>query len=172
LDALAKVRADDDPKTVRQTKAARNLLKLIRKRRKEHGRPGIFLSYPHVAGDQGQMVFDALNGPWRVERYQKPDGEVILDQVISRIENCDYFIGIWHPDEVSSKPTKNISPWMLFEYGVAHAAGKKTIVVHSDQLDHAIWHRINAGVANPEYTELKFDETVKLIVDFCERNFV
>ena len=63
-------------------------------------------------------------------------------------------------------------PVLSVPLGVAHAAGKKTIVVHSDQLDHAIWHRINAGVANPEYTELKFDETVKLIVDYCERNFV
>jgi hypothetical protein len=80
---------------------------------------------------------------WRIVRYQKPDGEVILEQVIAKIEECDYFIGIWHHEEGSpGKAGTGISPWMLFEYGVANAAKKQTIVVHSDKLHKDIWQRI------------------------------
>lgn len=153
--------------------AARRLVTLIEKRHAEHGRPGVFVSYPHSAKDHGEMLLDRMDGPWRMDRYQKPDGEVILEQVIAKVEDCDYFIGIWHHEGGTSRGrTKRISPWMLFEYGVAHATGKPAIVVHSDKLHKDIWQRISPGVANPEYSDVTFRDTVDLIVDYCERHFV
>jgi ACT domain-containing protein len=74
----------------------RQLLKLIQKRHAEHGRSGIFLSYPHSAADHGEALYQRLNGPYRVDRYQEPDGEAIPQNIIDKIEGCDYFIGIWH----------------------------------------------------------------------------
>lgn len=152
---------------------ARRLIELIQKRHTEHGRPGVFLSYPHSAKDHGEMVFSRMDGRWRMDRYQKPDGEVILKRVIAKIEDCDYFIGIWHHEGSPGKgQTKRISPWMLFEYGVACASGKPAIVVHSDRLHRDISQRISPGVANPEYSDVTFNDTVDLIVDYCERHFI
>jgi acetolactate synthase small subunit len=155
------------------TEAAKRLVQLIQKRHMEQGQPSVFLSYPHSASELGKAVRKHMRRHWRIVRYQKPDGEVILEQVIAKIEECDYFIGIWHHEEGSpGKAGTGISPWMLFEYGVANAAKKQTIVVHSDKLHKDIWQRINPGVSNPEYTETKFkSDTIPLIVDYCKRHF-
>ena len=153
--------------------AARRLVELVMKRQAERGRPRVFLSYPQSARGHGKKLYRRMNGRWLMDRYQKPDGEVILDQVIAKIDDSDYFIGIWHHEGPTGKGrTKRISPWMLFEYGVAHAAGKPAIVVHSDKLHKDIWQRINPGVANPEYIDVHFDDMIELIVDYCERHFV
>lgn len=157
----------------RDTDAAQRLVRLIQKRHKEHGKPGVFLSYPYAASKHGERVWNRMRHVWRMDRYQKPDGEVILEQVIAKIEDCDYFIGIWHHEGSPERGrTKRISPWMLFEYGVAQAAGKPAIVVHSEMLHKEIWQRISPGVANPEYSDVTFDDTVELIIDYCERHFV
>jgi predicted amino acid-binding ACT domain protein len=163
----------DGAKDHRDREAARGLVQLIQKRHAEDGRPGVFLSYPSTACDHGEAVWKRMEDKWRMDRYQKPDGEVILEQVVALIEDCDYFIGIWHHEgAVGRGRTKRISPWMLFEYGVAHAAGKPAIVVHSDKLHKDIWQRINPGVANPEYSDVKFADTIDLIFDYCKRHFL
>jgi acetolactate synthase small subunit len=168
LKALSKGQDDGD------IEGARQLVRLIKKRHVEHGRPRVFLSYPHSANELAEIVWNRMKRRWRMERYQNPDGEVILEQVIGKIEDCDYFIGIWHPEGSPSKGRiKRISPWMHFEYGVACAAGKPAIVVHSDKLHEDIWRRINPGVANPKYSEVNFrSDTVDVIIDYCERHFV
>jgi hypothetical protein len=62
---------------------------------------------------------------------------------------------------------------MLFEYGVAHAAGKPAIVVHSNKLHEEIWRRISPGISNPEYSDFNFDpDTVNTIIEYCERHFI
>lgn len=168
LKELNKTRNHED------TEAARQLVQLIQKRHVDHGRPSVFLSYPHSASELGEAVRKRMRPSWRIARYQKPDGEVILDQVITKIEECEYFIGIWHHEGSTGKGrTKRISPWMLFEYGVANAARKPAIVVHSDKLHKDIWQRISPGVSNPEYTEANFiSDTINLIVNYCEQHFV
>ncbi|MGN6815845.1 MAG: hypothetical protein ACTHK3_07150, partial [Solirubrobacterales bacterium] len=153
--------------------AAKALVRLIQRRHVEGAdRPTVFLSYPSSASSQGDLVWKQMDGGWRMDRYQKPDGEAILERVIAKIEACDYFIGIWHPEKAVKRRTKKISPWMLFEYGVAHAAGKPAIIVRSDMLHKDIWQRITPGVASPEYSEDNFGETVSLIVDYAEQHFV
>lgn len=155
--------------------AAKRLVRLIQRRYAEHGRPAIFLSYPRNAHELGEAVWERLGGPWRMVRYQKPDGEVILEQVKAKVEECDYFIGIWHYEGAAPAEgrTKEISPWMFFEYGLAHAAGKPAMIVHSDKLAKEIWQRISPDVASPEYSEARFtEETVDLILDYAERHFV
>jgi hypothetical protein len=153
----------------------RELLKLIEKRHAEGERPGVFLSYPHSAKQHGEALCARLDELYRVELYQEPDGEVILEEVLRKIEGCDYFIGIWHhegsPKEGSR--TKDISPWMLFEYGVAHAAGKPSIVVHSNKLHEAIFRRISPGISNPEYCDFDFDpKTIDTVLEYCLRHFL
>lgn len=171
LDArLAKL--DEEDRSDPDGEAAKALVRLIQRRHEERGRPAVFLSYPSSASPYGNAIWKQMDGRWRLDRYQEPDGEVILERVVAKIEACDYFIGIWHPEGKVKRRTKKISPWMLFEYGVAHAAGKPAIVVHSDMLHKDIWQRIAPGVASPEYSEGSFGETVDLIVDYAEQHFV
>lgn len=140
------------------------------RRRRENAIPSIFLSYSRVAREHAEMVKERLKGHYRVIEYQDPDAEMIRDQVIQKIVNCDYFIGIWHPEEDSGR---SISPWLFFEYGVAASNGKKTVVVHSQKLHQDVWKRIIPDIAQPEYTDLKFkSETVPLIEQICREHFV
>jgi hypothetical protein len=86
------------------------------------------------------------------------------------ITRCDYFIGIWHQEGDNSN---TVSPWLHFEYGIAVATGKRTMVVHSQKLDQNIWKRINPGIAQPEYSDVKFESvTVALIDQYCREHFV
>jgi acetolactate synthase small subunit len=169
---LAKLN-DGDPND-QDGEAAKRLVRLIQKRHAEHDRPGVFLSYPHSASVHAEALWARMDGRWRLDRYQEPDGEVILKRVIAKIEGCDYFIGIWHPEGAAcEEETERISPWMLFEYGVAHAARKPAMIVHSDRLHEDVWRRISPGVASPKYSDFGFSpDTVDLIVDYAERNFV
>jgi predicted amino acid-binding ACT domain protein len=152
-----------------------HLLSLIADGDKEDEPPGIFLSYPRLACEHGEALFQSLVARgYRADRYQEPDGEVIVDEVIRKIEGSDYFIGIWHHNEEprNGKRTRNISPWMLFEYGIARAAEKPAIVVHSDKLHPSIWRRVDPGVSNPEYSDLHFkSKTLGTILTYCERHF-
>jgi hypothetical protein len=150
------------------------LLSLIEKRRTEDERPRVFISYPAKAKKQGEAVHKMLASKYQVSVYQEPNGEAIVDEVIRLIEGSDYFVGIWHHNEVppEGELTREISPWMTFEYGVARTAEKPAIVVHSELLHPDIWKRIDSNIATPEYTEFDFDpQTLNTIWAYCERHF-
>jgi hypothetical protein len=150
------------------------LLSQIEEGNADDPRPGVFISYPGHAKKHGKAVEKRLQDKYRIEIYQEPNGETIVEEVIRLIEGTDYFIGIWHHSGTpKDEPrTREISPWMMFEYGIARAAEKPAIVVHSDQLHPDVWKRIDAGVATPEYAEFDFDpQTVETIWAYCERHF-
>jgi hypothetical protein len=160
-----------DPEVARKSEA---LLKLIEAPSAEGTRPVVFLSYPKSAMHHGEAVYKLLEDQYRIEQYQEPDGEVIVETVISKIEASDYFIGIWHHEQEpdTGKQTPSISPWMLFEYGVARAAEKPAIVVHSAKLDEHVWRRIDPEVSTPAYTDFDFNEkTLETIREYCQRHF-
>lgn len=130
--------------------------------------PSIFLSYPHGARDHAMLIKRCLGTRYRLIEYQEPDAEVIRDQVVQKIHACDYFIGIWHHEQSGS-----ISPWLPFEYGIALSARKKAIIVHSEKLHKSIWLRISPGIAQPEYSDVRFEsEMVPLIDHYCREHFV
>jgi hypothetical protein len=150
------------------------LLSLIEQRNAGDGRPGVFLSYPEHAHKHGEAVERLLEDRYRIAKYQEPNGEPIVEEVIRLIEGCDYFIGIWHHSgrPKKDKPTREISPWMMFEYGIARATEKPAMVVHSDQLHPDVWKRIDSGIATPKYSEFDFDpHTLETIWSYCERHF-
>jgi hypothetical protein len=173
---LAQRRIDMGAREIDESDARRSneLLDLIARRSSEDGQPRIFLSYPYAARKHGEALEERLSSQYLVDKYQEPNGEVIVDEVIAKIEGSDYFIGIWHHDGKTQKGkrTKNVSPWMLFEYGVARSAEKPAIVVHSCKLHKSVWQRIDPGVSNPEYTDFDFDpDTIDTIWEYCSRNF-
>lgn len=158
-----------DPRVRRKNE---ELLRLI-ERRSSETRSRVFLSYPHHARRYAKRIQDRLANRYRIELSDEPTGEVIVDEVIHKIESSDYFIGIWHHDGNATRQnrTRDISPWMLFEYGIARAAAKPAIVVHSDKLHSDVWQRIDLGVSTPEYSHRTFDKTVDTIWEYCERYF-
>jgi hypothetical protein len=150
------------------------LIQLVQKRVTRGLIPRVFVSYPKNASRHALALRSALGTDYEWDEYQEPDGENILAQVQSKILTCDYFIGIWHHDETlpTAHGKYNVSPWMPFEYGLAFAEDKRSIIVHSDRLDERVWRRINPGIANPEYTDLDFrHDTVRRIVSYCKQNF-
>ena len=157
-----------------ETSRPNELISLVKTRVKKGSKPTIFLSFPKNAAKHADLIREALEGYYEFSEYQQPDGEIILDEVLKRVLDSDYFIGIWHHDD--SLPTAggkfNISPWMPFEYGVAFAAKKQSIVIHSEKLDEKVWKRINPGVNNPEYTDIFFkSSTVDTVSNYCRKNF-
>lgn len=176
-DLLAKRRAESVERQPSAVEGRTNqLLKLIEKRRAEAGRSAVFLSYPHTAVRHGAALAQRLRELFRVVTYQKPDGEEIADEIRRRIEDSDYFIAIWHHDGdslSSGERTRAVSPFLLFEYGVAQRVRKQAIVVHSEHLDPQVWSWVRPTVANPEYSDDAFDpDTINTIMDYCERHFV
>jgi hypothetical protein len=173
---LALAKRSLDPEVARKSE---QLLGIIDDRLKEgSGRPSIFLSYPHRARHLAERVSDRLGPRYRIDKYDEADGEQIADEVIRRISDNDYFIGIWHHESAPQAGrrtrgprTANISPWMLFEYGVARAAEKPAIVALSTQLDQDVVKRINPGVANPQYAERDFELVLEIIEQYCLRHF-
>jgi len=140
----------------------------------EKRKPSVFLSFPHYARAHARLVEESLKENYNVLIYDPRGAEVITEAVRDMISQADYFIGIWHHDDglATDGGQFGISPWMPFEYGIATALGKPSMVVHSDRLDERIWKRINPGIANPEYKDLNFAKhTVGRIADYCHLNF-
>jgi hypothetical protein len=164
IDADVRVRIDE-------------LLTTILRRSESGARPIVFVSFPLAANRQGMVtkLIVRLEEWYEVWCYDKPDGKMVLAEAIRLIEESDYFVGIWHPDSAPKhriRKSKDLSPWMPFEYGVARAQSKPNHIVHSDQLDESVWRRIDPGVAIPEYTTESFvDETIPKIVAYCRANF-
>jgi hypothetical protein len=151
------------------------LLDMIERRSELGGRATIFVSFPQRIQNMVTKLMERLREWYVVSYYQKPDGKLILEEAIRLIAECDYFIGVWHPDSPPSdkeKTTTDLSAWMPFEYGVARAQEKPCHVVHCDLLDASVWRRVDPGVASPEYaTDAFVDETIPEIVQFCRSNF-
>lgn len=135
--------------------------------RRMSGRPVVFVSYPYRAHVHARVLHDALIPYCTIVNGMMSEGQPILDDVVEKIKAADLFVGIWHHE---SEVTKDVSPWMPFEYGVALSAGKPAIIVHSALVDEKIWKRINPGMNQPEYSDVTFSsETVPKIVEVVRK---
>lgn len=159
------------------TQRSIELIDIVEKTRAEAGRSTVFLSYPARATTHAAKLRIALESDlgYNVKEYQAPNGETIVDEVVEKIANSDYFIGVWHHEASvadDGPPVREISPWMLFEYGVARSLDKRQIIVHSDKLDPGIWNRVDPGVSHPGYSDVTFEsDTIPVILEYCRRHF-
>jgi ACT domain-containing protein len=136
----------------------------------KHAKPSIFVSYPVSAGRHYELVFDRLHRQFDMKEYSRPDGEIILAEVTKRIQQSDFFLGIWHHDERMpvGDGKYSVSIWMPFEYGIATAAGKPCHIVHSELLDDNVWKKINPSVGTPAYRDIDFQSsTLDDIAHYC-----
>lgn len=153
-----------------------NLLKDVKSRLSTR-KPSLFLSYPTVASQHADILKSSLSDRFpdhfEITDYQTSDFEVVVESVKERIRRCDYFIGIWHHEDLLRHSEATISPWMPFEYGIALEAEKKAIIIHSDKLPDPIWKRIDPGISQPAYNDLTFrSEMIPKILDYCVKHWV
>jgi hypothetical protein len=168
--ATAKARSRDDDERPR----AIELLETVGRRMEGPVKPTLFLSYPFSASRHAGLVAKKLGDRYEIVDYRDPNGmieykegqsDAIVQTVAKLIVACDCFLGIWHHDE--TMPTEDgkfgISPWLPFEYGLAVAANKPTVVIHSEKLDKDVWGRIDPGIKNPEYSDILFQDTLDML---------
>lgn len=135
--------------------------------RRRSGRPVVFISFPGQAQVHARVLSEALVAFCDVTNGMTSEGQPILDEVVEKIRSADLFVGIWHHDGEASG---QVSPWMPFEYGVALAARKPAVVVHSELVAERIWKRINPGLNHPAYSDVTFAaEMVPKIVNVVQR---
>jgi len=139
-------------------------------------KPSLFLSYPRSAKEHAKMLKKAISETFgdklRVDEYQDPDFEIIVSRVLAKIQQCDFFLGIWHHDWGDGHKEPGISPWMPFEYGIAVSAKKKAIIIRSEDLPDSIWKRIEPAKAHPAYNDLQFAEkTVPMVIKYIQTHW-
>jgi len=153
-----------------------SLLKDVKARLRAR-KPILFLSYPNRAKDHAELLRsnleDRFPNHFEITDYQTSDFEIVVESVKDRIRRCDYFIGIWHHEELLGHNEATISPWMPFEYGIALQAEKKAVIIHSDKLPDAIWKRIEPGISQPAYNDLNFSrDMVPKVLEYCAKHWV
>lgn len=143
------------------------LLNTIKQRVETENLPSIFLSYPRNANKHARLIKDQFKERYSFIEYQDPDGDNIIKQVMERIKNCDYFMGIWHHDE--SLPENggkfNVSPWMPFELGVALSENKDIIIIRSEKISDKVVKRLIPHLSIPAYSDLFFQSKFLKILE-------
>jgi len=117
------------------------------------GKPSVFLSYPHVAADEVELIRRALQNRFRLVELQQADVEHITEGAIERIIQSHCFIGVWHPEKITSGKA-SLSPWMPFEYGVALSHNKQCVILSHKSLPGFLADRISRDTARIEYVVL------------------
>ena len=133
----------------------------------------VFVSYPTNARPHAEYLMNAMPGTIACEDYYQEGGEVIVEEVKRKIQRCDYFIGLWHHEEVPFVDGSfGVSPWMPFEYGIAKSMGKEPVLAYSSKVAERVWKRIDPATAHFSYTEVDFtSKTVPELIRHCERHF-
>lgn len=152
------------------------LLDTVRQRLSQE-RPALFLSFPGRAATLAEHFATAIEaqGTFIVVQYQQPDNNVIIEQVVEVIRECDFFVGLWYHDGGdASAEDEPLSQWMPFEFGIARALNKPSLVFQSNRIPVALRRRLNGGVAtkhfDPEtFVALEMHEFVQDISEEWDR---
>ena len=113
---------------------------LFSKEWSDEGLPTVFLSYPKEASEKANYIIEKLNAKFDFVVFQnsntmKNDPELPTEIAIKKIKSCQYFIGLFHYDESQEG---NMSPWLLFEYGVAKSHNKPLMILSPPSLMNTI----------------------------------
>jgi hypothetical protein len=145
--------------------------------RRRSVRRRMFLSYPERAKE---LVHKHLEGALtKLKRYDlivydEGRGKPQTPEIVRLIRSCDYFVGIWHPDQVvaGEKPVVTLSPWMPFEFGVAFARGVERVLAVHELVPKDIWDRIDKDTGRHRYSDGNFaSDLVPGLIKFCREEF-
>jgi predicted amino acid-binding ACT domain protein len=138
---------------------ATELLGTVASHRRRIRQRTLFLSYPKTCSQIVEAYLrPALEPPQRpsyhLTQFQEPRPSDIQKQIIALIREADYFLAIWHPDE--GEHDYRLSPWMFFEYGIAHAADKPIVVACHDDLEAIDPRRLVGNTGLIMYNDANF----------------
>lgn len=150
----------------------RRLSEALRRRQNPTARV-VFVSFPMAAQEHATAVKKAL----RAQGLETTDGmeqkgQPILDEIVQKIRDADYFLGIWHYEQNGPQVEYGVSPWLPFELGVAMAQKKPRLVVRHQKIPLHIWNRIDPDRNKPKYTDFNFEsKTIPLIISKISQFF-
>jgi hypothetical protein len=122
-----------------------------------HRQPVLFLSYPESATHLANLFKQdaTIKSIFYVDEYQAKDGSWILKTAAERIQSCDMFVGIWHPNEDDKR---SLSPWMHCEFGIAYSRQLAHRVACCKSIDKALTlRRFEPHLAHDSYPQEGFD---------------
>ena len=116
---------------------------------------GIFVSFMFSRSELFEVAREPLRDAGCVAHTgQDPDEKNVFRQVIiDRVRNSQGFLGIWTPREDGQ-----ISPWLLWELGVAQAFGLPYRLLIDTQINPDLWRPINPEQQQEVYQEVDFKE--------------
>jgi hypothetical protein len=137
-------------------------------------KPTVFFSYPYVAEKQANLVIQLLKksnfDPKMYQPGMGPSGTIMVATVIELIRGADYFLGLWHPE---ANDPSTISPWLLFEFGVARALNKDCVFMCHEGLRQEVVLRIEKDRHQIKYNDLYFiRDSLEQLQDYCNHNWV
>lgn len=130
----------------------------------------IFLSYPSSGAVYASILRSHLVPEFRIVPVQLADVVNIRDEISARIAEADCFLAVWC--RTAAATHDEISPWLPYEYGVAAALNKPTLVLVSRHLPKHVWQRIDRQVPIPMFDEPNFErDTVPLVLEYCRTHW-
>lgn len=125
----------------------------------------IFLSYPSSGAAYASTLRSNLAPEFVIVPVQLAAVVNIRDEISARIAEADCFLAVWC---ANAETTDEISPWLPYEYGVAAALHKPTLVLVSRRLPRHVWNRIDWRVPQTMFDEEDFEkDTVPLVLEHC-----
>jgi len=134
--------------------------------------PRVFLAYTASSRRHAELVRGSLGEHYDI--VMREASECDPQEASSEVSACDFFIGLWHHNKhlIQGLNAFGGSPWIHFQYGLAVAAGKPTLIVRSTDADPTSWPDSLAGPHHIEYTDLGFAKvTLGEIQRFCNDHF-
>lgn len=134
--------------------------------------PRVFLAYTQSSQRHADLVRGTLGEHYDIVAREATAADPL--EASSEIGASDFFIGLWHHNKhlLHGPNSFGGSPWIHFQYGLAVAAGKPTLIVRPTDADPMSWPDSLAGPQHIVYTDLDFaTATVAEIQQFCHDHF-
>lgn len=150
------------------------LAKLLREenlREPASGKKSVFVSLPFDNSNLTQIVEGMLSNHNldSVTGWDLSQGDTIREELKNRIENCDFFLGIWTKDKgIKAYNDKWFpSPWLFWEWGIAEGKNKISRLILSKDIENDILQRIAS-----DQPHLNYKHDIKKPLEKAIRYFV
>ncbi len=122
----------------------------------------VFISLPTYCGEHKAIIeakFKALR--FETDSYTVPLSADNMHTALRKIRDADYFFGLWqHESNIQTE----VSPWLPFEYGVALALGKPTMVLPHEKLRRDVRDRLERGTTFITYSDITFERQLDQVL--------
>jgi hypothetical protein len=86
-----------------------------------------------------------------------------IDGLVTKIAPCSHFLGVW--SSRSGRDSATISPWLLWEFGVAHATHTEWRLLIEKDVASEAWQKIAPARQHTIFTMADFHEKLEHILN-------